>query len=164
MKDLGRGEKIDTAMLIGKILLAVAAGVVKQGGNFLPKETVGEISGILDKALEEEGVPDTAETADKRGSRRVCLAHQSVFNHEEHERHGGSFGTDSIINDRSLIHKLSSTPQSATQAPPLLVNATNEYSRRDHHRPTASLGIPQSMSEITSSNCQWDMFSKPRTS
>jgi uncharacterized protein involved in outer membrane biogenesis len=52
MADLGRNEKIDTAVLIGKILLAVAAGVAEKGGRILPKETVGEISGILDKAFD----------------------------------------------------------------------------------------------------------------
>jgi hypothetical protein len=51
MTDLGRDEKIDTAVLISKILLAVAAGVAQQGGDILPKETVGEITGVLDKAI-----------------------------------------------------------------------------------------------------------------
>ncbi|OHB64013.1 MAG: hypothetical protein A2Y77_16185 [Planctomycetes bacterium RBG_13_62_9] len=50
--ELGRDKKMDTAVLIGKILLAVAAGVAEQGGDILPKETVNEITGILDKAMD----------------------------------------------------------------------------------------------------------------
>ncbi len=52
MTDIGRNEKVDTAVLISKILLAVAAGVAQQGGDILPKETLGEITGILDKAID----------------------------------------------------------------------------------------------------------------
>lgn len=52
MRDLGRNEKVDTAVLISKILLAVAAGVAEQGGDILPKETLGEITGILDKVID----------------------------------------------------------------------------------------------------------------
>jgi hypothetical protein len=51
MTDIGRNEKVDTAMLIGKILLAVAAGVAEQGGDILPKETLAEITGMLDNAI-----------------------------------------------------------------------------------------------------------------
>jgi hypothetical protein len=52
MTDVGRNEKVDTAVLIGKILLAVAAGIAQQGGDILPKETLGEITGMLDKAID----------------------------------------------------------------------------------------------------------------
>ena len=52
MGDLGRREKMDTAVLIGKILLAVAAGIAEQGGNILPKETLGELGSVLDKAID----------------------------------------------------------------------------------------------------------------
>jgi hypothetical protein len=52
MTDVGRSEKVDTAALIGKILLAVAAGIAQQGGDILPKETLGEITGMLDKAID----------------------------------------------------------------------------------------------------------------
>lgn len=52
MTDLGRNEKVDTAVLISKILLAVAAGVAQQGGDILPKETLGEITGMLGKAVD----------------------------------------------------------------------------------------------------------------
>jgi hypothetical protein len=52
MGDLGRSEKMDTAVLIGKILLAVAQGIAEQGGGILPKETVGDLGGVLDKAVD----------------------------------------------------------------------------------------------------------------
>jgi hypothetical protein len=52
MGDLGRSEKMDTAVLIGKILLAVAEGIAEQGGGILPKETVGELGSVLDKAID----------------------------------------------------------------------------------------------------------------
>lgn len=52
MTELGRNEKMDTAVLISKIVLAIAAGVAERGGGVLPKETIGEISGILDKAID----------------------------------------------------------------------------------------------------------------
>jgi len=52
MTELGRNERMDTAVLISKVVLAVAAGVAEQAGDVLPKETVGEITGILDKAID----------------------------------------------------------------------------------------------------------------
>ena len=52
MTDIGRSEKVDAAVLISKIILAVASGVAQQGGDILPKETVGEITGILGKAVD----------------------------------------------------------------------------------------------------------------
>jgi hypothetical protein len=52
MTDLGRNERMDTKILIGKVLLAVAAGVAEQGGDILPKETVGQITDVLAKALD----------------------------------------------------------------------------------------------------------------
>jgi hypothetical protein len=52
MTDLGRHEKVDTAVLISKIVLAVAEGIAQQGGGILPKETIGELGSILDKALD----------------------------------------------------------------------------------------------------------------
>jgi len=39
-------------VLISKILLAVAAGIAEQGGNILPKETIGDLGSILDKAID----------------------------------------------------------------------------------------------------------------
>jgi uncharacterized protein involved in outer membrane biogenesis len=52
MVDLGRNEKVDTAVLISKIVLAVAAGIAEQGGGILPKETIGDLGSILDKAID----------------------------------------------------------------------------------------------------------------
>ncbi len=52
MTELGRGERMDTAVLISKVLLAVAAGIAEQTGGILPQETVGEITGVLDKAID----------------------------------------------------------------------------------------------------------------
>ena len=52
MTELGRNERMDTTILISKVLLAVAAGVAEQGGGILPKETISGISGVLDKAID----------------------------------------------------------------------------------------------------------------
>lgn len=52
MTELGRDERMDTAVLISKVLLAVAAGIAEQTGDILPQETLGEITGVLDKAID----------------------------------------------------------------------------------------------------------------
>ena len=52
MVELGRSEKMDTAVLISKIVLAVAEGIAQQGGGILPKETIGDLGSILDKAID----------------------------------------------------------------------------------------------------------------
>lgn len=52
MTELGRDERMDTAVLISKVLLAVAQSVADQAGGVLPKETVGDITGVLDKAID----------------------------------------------------------------------------------------------------------------
>ncbi|MEN6576211.1 MAG: hypothetical protein ABFD90_07695 [Phycisphaerales bacterium] len=52
MTDLGRNERMDTTLLISKVVLAVAAGVADQGGGILPKETLSGITGVLDKAID----------------------------------------------------------------------------------------------------------------
>lgn len=52
MTDLGRDGKMDTAVLITKIVLAVAAGVAQQSGDILPPDTLGEITSLLDKAFD----------------------------------------------------------------------------------------------------------------
>jgi hypothetical protein len=52
MTDLGRDGRMDTAVLITKIVLAIAAGVAQQSGDILPPDTVGEITSLLDKALD----------------------------------------------------------------------------------------------------------------
>jgi len=52
MGELGRSEKMDTAVLISKILLAVASGIAQQGSGILPQDSVGEVNSILDKAID----------------------------------------------------------------------------------------------------------------
>ena len=47
MTNLGSGEKMDTAKLIGKVLSAIAKGVAKEGAGVLPKELVGSIKSTL---------------------------------------------------------------------------------------------------------------------
>jgi uncharacterized protein involved in outer membrane biogenesis len=52
MTEVGRNERLDTAMVISKVLLAVTQGIAEQSGDILPKETLGEITGVLDKAID----------------------------------------------------------------------------------------------------------------
>ena len=52
MKDLGSDEKLDTARLTGKILVAIAAGVAKQGAGVLPDDMVNSMKSALGKTLE----------------------------------------------------------------------------------------------------------------
>ncbi len=52
MDDLGRDERLDVAMLVSKIALAVATGIAEQGGEILPKEMISGLSTVLDKALD----------------------------------------------------------------------------------------------------------------
>ena len=52
MTDLGRHERMDVAMLATKVLLAVAMGIAKQGGDVLPKEMISGLSNVLDKAID----------------------------------------------------------------------------------------------------------------
>lgn len=52
MTDLGRNEKLDIAALTAKIILAVTAGVAKQGADVLPKETLIGLSTVLDSAID----------------------------------------------------------------------------------------------------------------
>ena len=52
MTDLGRDERMDTAMLVSKVLLAVATGIAEQGGGILPKEMISGLSSVLDKAID----------------------------------------------------------------------------------------------------------------
>jgi hypothetical protein len=52
MTGLGRDERLDTAVLISKILLAVAAGVAQQGGDVLPEEMVTDLTSILGSVID----------------------------------------------------------------------------------------------------------------
>jgi hypothetical protein len=58
MKDLGTDSKMDIAMLSGKILTAIAEGVVKQGTDLLPREMTDTMKSTLSKTgavVSEEG-------------------------------------------------------------------------------------------------------------
>ena len=58
MKDLGTDSKMDIAMLSGKVLTAIAEGVVKQGTDLLPREMTDTMKSTLGKTGEivsEEG-------------------------------------------------------------------------------------------------------------
>ncbi len=52
MTNLGGDNKMDTAALSGKILLAIAHGVAKQGVGVLPKEIVEPITSVLGKTID----------------------------------------------------------------------------------------------------------------
>ena len=51
MTDLGSDDKLDAAILTGKILTAIAAGIAQKGTDLLPKE----ITGPLKDTLQEQG-------------------------------------------------------------------------------------------------------------
>jgi hypothetical protein len=50
MNDLGSDEPMDTAALSGKILAALVAGIVKQGGGLLPADITDAMGKSLDEA------------------------------------------------------------------------------------------------------------------
>ncbi len=52
MTDLGGDNKLDTAALSSRILLAIANGVAKQGVGVLPKEMVDTITSTLSKTID----------------------------------------------------------------------------------------------------------------
>ncbi len=52
MDDLGRDERLDVAMLVSKVVLAVAMGIAEQGGGLLPKDMVSGLSNVLDTAID----------------------------------------------------------------------------------------------------------------
>jgi len=52
MTDLGSDNKLDTAELSGRILLAVAEGVAEQGVGVLPKNVVDTMTSTLDKTID----------------------------------------------------------------------------------------------------------------
>lgn len=47
MTDLGKGSKLDTAKLTGKVLAAIAAGVAEQGADILPEDVIGPIKSVF---------------------------------------------------------------------------------------------------------------------
>jgi len=52
MTDLGSDEKLDTAELSARILLAIANGVAEQGVGVLPKNVVDTMKSTLDKTID----------------------------------------------------------------------------------------------------------------
>ncbi|MBN1126963.1 MAG: AsmA family protein [Sedimentisphaerales bacterium] len=50
MNDLGSKDKLDLAELATRILLAIAGGIVEQGGDLLPQEIIGPMSTTLAEA------------------------------------------------------------------------------------------------------------------
>ena len=52
MTNLGSDNKLDTAVLSGKILLAIASGVAKEGVGILPKEMVDAMGSTLGKTID----------------------------------------------------------------------------------------------------------------
>jgi hypothetical protein len=52
MTDLGKNGTLDATALTGKILLAIAGGIVEQGSGLLPKDLVGGVGSALGKTVE----------------------------------------------------------------------------------------------------------------
>jgi hypothetical protein len=52
MENLGSDDKLDTAKLTGKILVAIASGVAKQGAGVLPEDMTAAMNATLDKTKE----------------------------------------------------------------------------------------------------------------
>ena len=52
MENLGSDDKLDTAKLTGKILVAIASGVAKQGAGVLPVDIIKTMKSTLDKTIE----------------------------------------------------------------------------------------------------------------
>ncbi|MEE9370398.1 MAG: AsmA family protein [Sedimentisphaerales bacterium] len=63
MTDLGSDEKLDTAILSAKILLAIANGIAEQGTDVLPKEMVSTMKSTLSEKL------DLGKTTAKEGEK-----------------------------------------------------------------------------------------------
>ena len=52
MVNLGSDSKLDAAALTGKILVAIAGGIVEQGAGLLPKDLLGGMGSALGKTAE----------------------------------------------------------------------------------------------------------------
>lgn len=55
MTNLGSDEELDTAILVGKVLLAIESGVAKQGAGVLPDEIMDEMKETWTETATEEG-------------------------------------------------------------------------------------------------------------
>jgi len=83
MTALGRDEPMDIAALTTKIILAVAAGIAKQGTDVLPKGMLGGLPTILDSAIDigriifgiGEG-PDNGGTGNTEGAKGILKRKQ----------------------------------------------------------------------------------------
>jgi hypothetical protein len=51
MKNLGSDNKLDTGILAGKIMLAVAEGIAEQGAGVLPEKMVDTMKSTMDKTI-----------------------------------------------------------------------------------------------------------------
>jgi hypothetical protein len=73
MTNLGDDNKLTTAVLSSKIMLAITDGIAEQGTGVLPKEIVGSLASELKKVEDltdallgqSSGIPKTGEDADK---------------------------------------------------------------------------------------------------
>lgn len=66
MTNLGSDNKLDTAALSGKILLAIANGVVEKGVGVLPKDMVETITSTLSKTIDlGKGIIDSGDNIGK---------------------------------------------------------------------------------------------------
>jgi len=65
MTDLGSDNKLDTAVLSGKILLAIADGITRQGVGVLPKEILDPMKKTLETTL------DIGKAATKEGEKLI---------------------------------------------------------------------------------------------
>lgn len=52
MENIGTDEPVDVAMVSGKILTALVAGIIKQGGGLLPEDITGTMQNALGSATE----------------------------------------------------------------------------------------------------------------
>ena len=52
MKNLGSDDKIDTGILVSKIMLAITEGIAEQGVGVLPKQMVETMTSTLDKTID----------------------------------------------------------------------------------------------------------------
>ncbi|MCH7555953.1 MAG: AsmA family protein [Planctomycetes bacterium] len=67
MTDLGGNNKLDTAALSGRILLAIANGVAEQGVGVLPKDIVDTITSTLGKTIDlSKGIIESREDIGKK--------------------------------------------------------------------------------------------------
>jgi len=73
MKDLGSDDKLTTAKLAGKVMVAIADAVAKQGAGVLPKDLLNSVQGTLQnlgdlsEALKKKDVKEVLEKGQESG-------------------------------------------------------------------------------------------------